>query len=188
MKIIAGQFKGRNFFMPTDIRPTQNIVRKSLFDMLGQDLEGISFVDIFAGSGGVGFEAMSRGAESVTFVEKDPVCARMIEENAQLLFKNLSFEERPNYGIINSDGFASIKTLAQRKLNYDIVFIDPPYSRGLAKKALKTIDAYDIVKPTSIVIIQHEKREALPEESERFTRFREKKYGGSLLSFYEPKG
>src|SRR3989338_8645565 len=85
MKIIAGQFKGRNFFMPEGIRPTQNLTRKALFDLLGHDLTGLTFLDLFAGSGGVGLEALSRGAQKVTFVEKDENNSQLIRENLDLL-------------------------------------------------------------------------------------------------------
>jgi len=72
MKIIGGIYKGRNFYMPAGIRPTQTIARKALFDILGQDMEGVTFVDLFAGSGAIGLEAISCGAEKVIFVEKRP--------------------------------------------------------------------------------------------------------------------
>src|SRR3989338_8907154 len=85
MRIIGGKFKGRNFFMPKDTPATQDLVRKALFDLLGQDLTGLSFLELFAGSGAVGLEAMSRGAEKVVFVEHEPRSAEIIDENLQRL-------------------------------------------------------------------------------------------------------
>lgn len=177
MKIIGGQYKGRNFYRPLGIRPIQGSVSKSLFDILGQDLEGLIFLDLFAGSGSVGLEALSRGAKHCTFVEKDPKCAAIITKNLKLL-------DVGAYSLITADSFAAIKQITLQKQAYDIVFSDPPYERDLGKKTLKTLEAYDILHPTSIVVIKHEKHEILPEEYGRFRLFRQKKYGSTLLSFY----
>lgn len=177
MKIIGGQYKGRNFYRPLGIRPIQGLVTKSLFDMLGQDLEGILFLDLFAGSGSVGLEALSRGARHCTFVEKDQKCAAVITKNLRLL-------DIGAYSLITADAFAAIKQIALQKQGYDIIFCDPPYGRELGKKSLKTLEAYDILTPTSVIVIKHEKYETLPEEHGRFLLFRQKKYGSTLLSFY----
>ncbi len=178
MKIHAGQYKGRNFYRPEGIRPTQSIVTKSLFDMLGQDLDGIMFLDLFAGSGSVGLEALSRGARHCTFVEKDPKCAAVIRQNVELL-------DIENYSLLNSDAFATIKHLSSRQETYDVVYIDPPYGRDLAKKSLKTLMAYDILQPASLVILKHEKQEVLPPQAGRLKQIRSKRYGGTLLSIYQ---
>ena len=170
--------------MPFGIRPTTDMIRKSLFDFLGPDIEGMDFLDLFSGSGAVGLEAISRGAKNITFVEKDPKCASVIEENLMLL--ELPARERADryFEVENSDSFAAIKAFAAEKKKFDIIFIDPPYGRELAKKALKTLCAYDIVKPNSLVIFQHEKREALPQTQGRFSIIRTRKFGTSFLTIY----
>lgn len=180
MKIIGGQFKGRNFYRPEGIRPIQSLVTKSLFDILGQDLEGIIFLDLFAGAGSVGLEALSRGAKHCTFVEKDPKCAAIITKNLKLL-------DIGAYSLITADVFAALKQIALQKQAYDIIFCDPPYDRELGKKSLKTLDAYAILHPTSVIILKHEKYESLPEEYGRLILFRQKKYGSTILSFYQLK-
>jgi 16S rRNA (guanine(966)-N(2))-methyltransferase RsmD len=169
MKIIAGKFKGRNFYMPADIRPTPNIIRKALFDLLGQDLKGVEFLDLFAGSGAVGLEAFSRGARRVTFVEKVSKIAELIQENLRLLDTVSSAPRQSFYEVLNMDAFAAIKLLARQEKKFDIVFSDPPY---------------DIFNPHCTVIIQHEKREILPEIEGRFLLLGRRKYGGSILSMY----
>jgi len=184
MKIIGGKYKGRNFYMPAEIRPTQHVVRKALFDILGQDMEGIEFLELFAGSGAVGIEALSRGAANVVFVEKDSKCVEVIEGNMGVLGIGEDENGQLLYQVIQGDGMATLKFLARQKRVFDIIFIDPPYRRGLAKKALKTLEAYDIVRPNCIVAIQHEKKETLPETQGRFLLFRQKKYGASMLSLY----
>ena len=84
MKILGGKLKGRNFYMPAEIPPTQNLVRKAVFDILG-DINGVEFLELFAGSGAVGFEAFSRGAKMVTLVERVSSCLEVIHKNLQLL-------------------------------------------------------------------------------------------------------
>ena len=184
MKIIAGQYKGRNFYTPYDIRPTQNLVRKAFFDILGQDLPEMSFLDLFAGSGAMGLEAVSRGASLVVFVENEPDRAVLIEKNIEIFGISL-IENVHRVQVIAADAFATIKYLASQQKKFDIIFLDPPYDRELAKKALKTLNAYAIVHPNCIVAIQHARHEILPESEGKFSRFREKKYGNTVLSFYK---
>ena len=185
MKILSGSLKGRNFFMPKDIRPTQDLVRKAVFDILGQDLQGMEFVDLFAGSGAVGLEAVSRGAKSVIFVEKERKFANIIEENLRLL--DIKSYENPTmaYRVLPEDAFKTIKNLSKQKGRFDVVFLDPPYGRELAKKTLKTLGLHDILQPTCLIIVQHDKHEILPETSGRFFRIRERKYGSSVLTLFE---
>lgn len=171
--------------MPFGIRPTSDLIRKSAFDFLGEGIEGSDFLDLFAGSGAVGLEAISRGAKNVTFVEKEPKNISVIEENLVLLELPLAEREDRYFDVKKLDVFAAIKELSVEKKKFDIIFIDPPYDRELARKTLKTLCAYDIVKPTSLVIFQHEKNEALPPEQGRFSIIRERKFGASYLTVYK---
>lgn len=175
--------------MPGQIRPTQNIVRKALFDLLGQDLEGLTFLELFAGSGAVGLEALSRGAQKCTFVERDLKCVEIIEQNAKSF--NLPFLSGPKeaaaYEVIPEDAFVTIKRLAREGRKFDIIFLDPPYEAELAKKALKTLGGYGIVHPASVVVVQHDRREKLPAEPDGFILVQEKQYGSSILSIYNCK-
>lgn len=188
MKIIAGQLKGKPFFMPHGIRPTQSLVCKSLFDMLGQTLEGNFFCDLCSGSGSVAFEALSRDASQVVFVEKHEKAVRVIRENLDILLKGTDGSLARRCEILQMDMFLAIKTLAKREMKFHLVYLDPPYERGMTKKALKTLGAYDILHRSSRVIIQHHRNERLPECSGFLTRCREKKYGSTVLSFYQKNG
>ena len=185
MKIIGGKYKGRNFYMPAGISPTQNITRKALFDIMGQDMTGLEFLELFAGSGAIGIEALSREARNVVFVEHDPKCVKVIEENLQLLKGPNVLETRLPIEVIEGDAFAQMKMFARGQKIFDIVFLDPPYGRELAKKALKTLGAYVIVAANSTVIVQHAEDEVLPETEGTLTRFNERQYGRTLLSFYK---
>lgn len=186
MRIIAGRFKGRNFYMPEGIRPTQNIVRKALFDLLAKQIDGIGFLDLFAGSGAVGLEAISRGAGKVTLVEKVPRSSVIIQENLDLLqVPLLGRDRRPIYQVVTGDAFAAIKRFAAQQKKFNIVFADPPYSLELGRKLLKTLGVYDILDANCAVVIQHENSEILPESHGRFFRIDQRIYGSTVLSMYK---
>ena len=186
MKIIGGILKNRNFYMPFGIRPTQNLLRKAVFDLLGEEIEDKTFIDFFAGSGAMGFEALSRGAKSVVLIEREEKNVQIIQENAELLLSKTS-QPLGKLEVIEAEAFATIKDFSRQKKAFDIVFIDPPYGRGYAKKALKTIGAYDILHSTSWLIVQTEKGERLPETEAQLKLERQKKYGTSSLSIYRKK-
>ena len=163
--------------MPKGIRPTQEKVRKAFFDILG-NVEGLSFLELFAGSGAIGFEAVSRRAKEVVFVEKDKRIAKIIQDNLSLLRCSC-------YRVIASDAIRAIKTAAKNKVKFDIVFLDPPYYRELSKKTLQILGAYDILTPNGLIIAQHFKKESLPEAEGDLTLFRQSRYGDTVLSFYK---
>ncbi len=171
--------------MPAEIRPTQNMVRKAVFDILGQDMSGVSFIDLFAGSGAVGFEALSRGAFNVTLVEKDPKCVETIRENRRIFREILDEHPEQKLQLIEADAFATVKDLTRKEIKFDVVFVDPPYHAGLAKKALKTLEAYDIFLPASTLVVQCESEETLPAGFGRFSVYKKKIYGHTLVAVYQ---
>ena len=110
---------------------------------------------------------------------------QIIRENLDLLRVPLLGEDRRQvYELIESDAFAAIKEFARQGKKFNIVFADPPHGVGLAKKILKTLGGYDIVSPNCVVVIQHEKREILPESQGGFHRIDQRKYGSTILSIY----
>ncbi|MBF0504023.1 MAG: 16S rRNA (guanine(966)-N(2))-methyltransferase RsmD [Candidatus Omnitrophica bacterium] len=176
MKILGGKYKGRNFYMPAGIRPTQGILRAAIFDLIGHDLSGLSFLELFAGSGAVSLEAISRGAEKVVMVEYNDLSAKTIQENCELLGIDLGGQ----YSLNHAEAFTTLKRLSEDKMRFDLVFLDPPYGQKLAKKALKLISTRDILHPQSLVIIQHEKKEKL-EIPRDFNVLVQRHYGASNL-------
>ena len=119
MRIISGNYKGRLIQMPRNIRPTQQKVRKAIFDILG-DIEGLSFLELFAGSAAVGFEAASRGASEVVLIEQNADCAMAIRKNIESL-KECAFS------FYAQDAERAVKMLHSNGKKFDIVFLDPPY-------------------------------------------------------------
>lgn len=187
MKILGGRLKGRNFYMPVEIRPTQNLLRQAVFDVIGHDLTDLTFLDLFAGSGAMGLDAISRNAQKVVMVERDFKNAELIRKNLELLEINWSVE---GHYIVQGDVFASIKQLAYEQRRFDVVFADPPYRGDLAKKTLKTLGSYDILQPSSLIIIQCDQTESKglpPDLDGRFLIVRQKIYGASVLTVYGPK-
>lgn len=177
MRIIAGKYRGRVIKMPPGIRPMQDKVRKSLFDILKGSIEGVRFLDLFAGSGAVGIEALSRGAKEAVSVEKDLRCIKVIESN-------LSSLGCPIKNIIGLDACRAIEKLNQMRRKFDIIFLGPPYYQGMAKKTLQTLSDYDILTPKGLLVIQHFKKDDLPDRLGVFNLFRQEQYGDTLLTFY----
>lgn len=180
MKILGGKYKGRNFYMPAGIRPTQNILRAAIFDLLGHDLSGMSFLELFAGSGAVGMEAISRGANEAVMVEHNDLNARTIMENCELLGIDLG----GNFSLIQADAFTSVKRLSEEAKRFDIVFLDPPYGRKLAKKTLKQLSSRDILHAQSYVLVQTQVSEKF-EIPENFKVLTQRRYGSSHLTLLQ---
>ena len=166
--------------MPKGIRPTQQKVRKALFDILG-DIEGLSMLELYAGSGAIGFEALSRGLKELALVEYNRDCFLAINKNIESL-------KLKACSVYPMEADKAIARLAGEKRVFDLVFFDPPYYQGLAKKTLQTLAAYDIVAPQGLVVVQHFKKDDLPENLGVFSLFRTAKYGDTALSFYRKKG
>lgn len=184
MKIINGVFSGRHIFMPSGIRPTQNILKKAVFDIIGQDLTGLSFLELFAGSGAIGFEALSCGASEVYFVEHNRQCKAVIDEN-MLLLKPSELGQKAY--VLQQDAYATIKQFKRENKVFDIIFFDPPYGLKLAKKALKTLMSYDILAPRSFLIAQYDIKERMPivEDTVHLKVVKDKVYGSSKLTIYQ---
>jgi len=179
MRIIAGEYRGRTISMPAFIRPTQDRVREAIFNVIKEVVPGSSVLDLFAGSGAFGIEALSRGAHSVIFVDNNIKCISIIR-------KNLSFVE--DYAgktqLLKLEAVKAIGRLEKQSRAFDLVFLDPPYSKGLAKNSLIKIGACDILKTPGFVIAEHSKKDELPRETGVLRLFKEKRYGDTAVSFY----
>lgn len=185
MRILGGKFRGRNIYMPAAIRPTQNVTKQAIFNLLGQEFQGLEVLELFAGSGAVGIEALSRGAKAVTFVEHDPKCVEVIRKNLELLGYDLTMQREMVCEVIHTDAFAAIKGLAGRNRKFDLIFFDPPYGLDLGKKALKTLKAYDILHANCFVVVEYSKRERLPDLEENFKLVTERQYGKSFVAVFQ---
>lgn len=176
MRITTGKFRGRNIDMPKGIRPTQDKVRKALFDILG-DVQGLLFLELFAGSGAVGLEAASRGAATVVFIEDNRACIKMLEANINAL-------QAKNCIVYPMDVQKAIIRLHADQRKFDIIFLDPPYYQDTPKKTLQTLGGCDILAPNGFIVIQHFKRDTLPESTNNLSIVKQARYGDTVLTFY----
>lgn len=177
VRVVAGRFRGRRIPVPpgTEVRPTADRVKEALFSILGARVAGARVVDLFAGSGALGIEALSRGAAGVLFVESDPSLARALGEMLDRLGAGLPAQVRradalrPEVWIDAEDGF-------------DLVLADPPYRQGLAERLLAALAGAEALRPGGLVVIEHE-REIDPSRPE-WSRTDCRPYGDTALSFF----
>lgn len=178
MRIITGLYKGRVLRTVQDlsVRPATERVRQTLFNMLVNRIafEGITVLDLFAGSGSLGFEALSRGAARVTFVEQSDEASEFIEENARAL----DCEDAVEILQMDAMGF-----LAARHGTYDLVFADPPYSFVQTDRIPGLLFEHGMIRPAGYLLIEHA-RDLRFESTPLYTAGPEKKFGHTLVTFF----
>lgn len=184
MRIIAGKYRSRLIRSPRvkGVRPTKDRIREALFNIIRECIDGRNVLDLFAGSGAFGIEAISRGAKSAVFVDSDRGCVKAIEGNLNMLKV-----EDDRFDIIKMDVFIAIDKIAGAGKKFDIILMDPPYYKEMAKKCLIKLSERDILNPLCIIIAEHHKRDILPQEIGGITSYRSVCYGDICLTFYRLK-
>lgn len=185
LRIIGGTFKNRLLKSPTTslTKPTMSMVRKSVFDICQMCIEDAYFLDLFACSGAMGIEALSRGAKQATFIEKDRKAMRCLEEN----INTLSLQEQAS--LVCADVFSHIKKLQEQKKTYDIVYIDPPYPLVESPDKplialLEFLDKSSLLTPSSLVFLEERAPGFFTPSSLTFSRLKHKntrKFASTLL-------
>lgn len=183
MRVIAGQYRSRPLkSLPgMELRPTSDRLRETLFNVLAaaRTLEGSLWVDLFAGTGAVGIEALSRGASQVYFVESERKHARLVRDNLKALGITHGFE------VYESDVASALRRLEASGVDCDFCFLDPPYTmRGAYERTLEFLGHSDMIEVSSIVIAEHEKRFDLGEKFGRLERYRKIVQGDAGISLY----
>lgn len=150
MRIIGGVHKGRKLFSETGrtTRPTLGKVRETLFNICQNTIEGTRFLDLFAGFGAIGLEALSRGSKHASFVENDREALRMIQKN----IAHLGEESRAL--LYSIDVFKALKRFADKRERFDIIFADPPYGQEYGEMVLKFIDSHPLLAPCGELFIE----------------------------------
>jgi 16S rRNA (guanine(966)-N(2))-methyltransferase RsmD len=181
MRIVAGEYRGRVLKSPPSmqVRPTSDRLRETLFNVLAPRIQDAKFLDLCAGSGAIGIEAISRGAGQVTFVDKSRKLCGLIEANLDLVGAPEDQTE-----VVMSEAADYVRKAAQRGESWDIVFFDPPYSLDYAP-VLKGIGNGTVLNEGGVLIAEHHHKTALPEEIGNLRRWRILRQGDSSLSFYE---
>lgn len=180
MRVIAGKAKGRRLKVPEgpDIRPITDMIKGALFNTLGQYFDGENFLDLFAGSGAVGIEALSRNAKSVVFVEASPIAVKVIREN--LTASQLEEGAR----VILGDVFKVLPRLAADQKIFNIIYIDPPFRKtDFYEPVMELVEPLMDFK--SLVIIRSPKLLEMPQQIKGLVRVRANTYGDSILNFYK---
>jgi 16S rRNA (guanine966-N2)-methyltransferase len=181
MRVIAGKYRSRVLKGPGSLRlrPTSDRLRETLFNVLGPSIEDSLFIDLFAGTGAVGIEAISRGARETIFVESNPKAARLIRENINTL------EIQQTAELLEASALRGLERMATRHLLADFIFLDPPYEKtGEYLETLEFLDASHLIAPRGIVIVEHYWKSALPEFLTRLECTRQLEQGDAILSFY----
>ena len=174
MRVITGSARGRRLREPQgmDIRPTTDKVKEALFSIIQFDIEGRRVLDMFAGTGQLGIEALSRGARQAVFLDADSRAVRLVRENLQLC----GLEGQ----VLQRDALTQLDGLGV----FDLIFLDPPYDSGLAHEALQKIKEFDILSEGGIIICESRTETSLPALSAPYFKGREYRYGKVMLTVY----
>jgi 16S rRNA (guanine966-N2)-methyltransferase len=182
VRVTGGSVRGRRLatFKGTDIRPTSDLVREAVFDLLGQDLSGTRVLDLFAGTGSLGIEALSRGAEEAVFIDSSLKAIELIHKNLKLCrFKDSGFVLRKNLG----RGLSIPHPALQRR--FAVVFLDPPYGKGFIVPLLEELERRGLLGPASRVVAQSEKTENPPEVVGNLKKDKTRIYGATRITVLE---
>ncbi|MSP38814.1 MAG: 16S rRNA (guanine(966)-N(2))-methyltransferase RsmD [Deltaproteobacteria bacterium] len=180
MRVIGGAARGRRLKVPKgqSVRPTAARVKESLFNILPHDFTGLRVLDLFAGSGNVSIEALSRGAEQAILVDESPRSASAIKENLRLLNLN----QRSQVWI--APVARSLRKLAQTGASFDVIFLDPPYDRKWVGATLKAIGEFHLLRGGGKVVAEHSARETVETRYGELVLNDQRRYGDTLLSFF----
>jgi 16S rRNA (guanine(966)-N(2))-methyltransferase RsmD len=187
MKISAGQYKGRKIGSRkllskgvggSDVRPTSSKVREAIFDILRNEIEGAYFLDLYAGTGAVGFEALSRGAEKVFFVEADRMRAKAIRDAVSAL------DVAARTDIFSERAEIFLRRATRHSWSFSIVFADPPYASDEIGKILPFIAEYGILRAEGALLCEHASKAVLPGDAGNLRKVRQYTYGDTMLTLY----
>lgn len=184
MRVIAGEAKGTRLEAPKGrhTRPTLDRVREALFSILKPVIEGAQVLDLFAGTGAIGIEALSRGAASCDFVEKDAECAATLQRNLAAA----KVSSRARIHRLNLPGQTS--KISGEGVSFDLIYADPPFDSAEYESLCDEIVCHDLLKAHGILVIEHPSKEPLKVSIEGLARYREAKYGATCLSFFSLQG
>ena len=181
MRIIAGKARGRKLIPPASMetRPTLDRVKESMFSIIQNYIQDAVVVDVFAGTGSLGLEAASRGAEEVYLVDRSKDAFALLKQNVD----NLKFNDfcYP----LNMDSYEALKYLSNKKKVFDIIFIDPPYCREMIPEAIKIVHENNMLSENGIIVTKIDSIEEIYEGYENITLSKSRKYGNTTICLYK---
>jgi len=183
MRIIGGTVRGKSLasFRGMSIRPTTDKVREAIFNILSQPFSFKTVLDLFAGTGAMGIEALSRGAETAVFVDNDPKAVKLVKKNLELC----RFTGRAK--IINMDVQSALTFANKKREGFDLIFIDPPYLKSLTAVVLNYIADKKLLNADGVIVAESSKRMIWEGEVKGIELFDRRRYGDTVVSFYKPK-
>lgn len=179
MRVIAGKFKGRRLLCPPGrvVRPTADAMKETVFNVLGERVEGVRAIDLFAGVGSLGIEALSRGARSVHFIERDPKALEYLSRN--LRYAGVAEEAL----LLKGDAFKWIERLHDRGERYGLLLADPPYGSGMADRLLRCEEEGPLLVDGSTLVLQHHAKERIRGSSSRYIVETQRSFGDTVVTF-----
>lgn len=187
MRVVAGKFKGRRLktLKGSEVRPTADRVKESLFRIFGEQVIGADFLDLCAGTGNVGLEALSQGARSTTFVDSNHHCIRVIASNLEMCGLD---RRQPHVQLIHLDARKALVRLGKREAKFDLIYFDPPYASEIYEPCLRQIAEADLLSPVGMIVVEHRKVQEVDCTksliSDELILSRQEQYGDTMLSFY----
>ena len=181
MRVIAGTAKGHQLYAPKGIetRPITAKIKEALFNIWQDGIHGADFLDLFAGSGSIGIEALSRGADHVVFVDKSRKAVEIIKKNLEIC----GF--RSGYNIYQDDVFRRIGWLEKNEVMFDIIYLDPPFTEErIFHSVIQRLSNAKLLKRNGIVAIRTRREMEVPDRIEQLKKYKQKVYGISSVHFY----
>lgn len=181
MRVISGSLKGHRLRAVGrgNVRPTSQRVREAVFDILPMDLSGVRVLDLYAGVGAMGIEAVSRGALFCVFVDSDHQAAKTIKDNVTAL----GLREKGR--VMNKRAGPALKLLNADGERFDLVLVDPPYKSGDHDKIMRLMSELDILTEEAIIVVEHDPASKIEESYDPLVRYDHREYGKTAVSFYK---
>ena len=181
MRVISGEYGGRRLkAVPgNSTRPTTDKVKESLFNMIGPYFDGGQCLDLFAGSGGLSIEAVSRGMDGAVLIDKAPAAIKTIQENIAVT------KEEEKFTVIRSDASKALFTLKSKKKCFDLVFLDPPYAEQQIPKQITQLFNMELLSADALIVCEVDKKVSLPEEIHQAKRYKTAEYGLTTIVIYQ---
>ncbi|MFB5759778.1 16S rRNA (guanine(966)-N(2))-methyltransferase RsmD [Paenibacillus medicaginis] len=184
MRVVSGSAKGRPLkAVPgTGTRPTTDKVKEALFSMIGPYFDGGTALDLFAGSGGLGIEALSRGMEKAVFIDMEPKAIEVIRENLRKTGLDSQAE------VFRNEAGRALKVLAKRGAAFDAVFLDPPYRMKNGDELMEQMDKLGLLRDGAVIVLEYESGYSYPEQFGSFNQLRKAVYGETAVSIFSYEG
>ena len=182
MRVISGAARGTRLVEPVnlEVRPTLDRVKESFFNLIGQTLYGRTFLDLFAGTGSMGIEALSRDAEKVFFVEKNPVAQALIKRNLE---KCRMTDQITRWQLMKQEALQALTLLQKQSAKFDYIYVDPPFADDLYQSTLSALEV--VLKKDGWIIVEHFHKTELQGSYGRLKTFKNRRLGDSCLTLFQ---